>query len=104
MENKKLHATKRIAAICFQSHWTGGDNMSEKLEFRCYGQEMRDFGLVDFIGPNIESVRRWVCEVCGHGIDLVHFDFDEAELQDELELYGDLPSPSPIYQVKGGDG
>lgn len=78
--------------------------MSEQFEVHCCGQAMRSFGLVDCIGPNVESVRRWVCEVCGHGIDLVHFDFDEAELQNELELYGDLPSPLHIHQVKGGNG
>jgi hypothetical protein len=76
--------------------------MSEQFETYCCGQPMRSFGVVDFIGPTIESGRRWVCEVCGHGIDLVHFDFDEAELENELELYGDLPSPSHIQQLKGG--
>ena len=78
--------------------------MSEQFDIRCCGQEMRNFGRVDFIGPSIESINRWVCEVCGHGIDLVHFDFDEAELQNELELYGDLPSPLHTYQLKGGNG
>ena len=78
--------------------------MGEQLDFSCCGQEMRSFGLVDFIGPNIESVKRWVCEVCGHGIDLVHFDFDEAELRNELELYGDEQSPPHAQQLKGGNG
>jgi hypothetical protein len=104
MENKKLRGTKPISAIRSQSQPTGGDNMSEQFAVHCCGQAMRSFGLVDVIGPNIESVRRWACEVCGHGIDLVHFDFDEAELENELELYGDLSSPLHIHQLKRGNG
>jgi hypothetical protein len=41
--------------------------------------------------------------VCGHGIDLVDFDFDEEELENELELYGDNQAPSHVQQVKGGE-
>ena len=77
--------------------------MNKQFETYCCGQPMRAFGLVDCLNPCVDSVRRWVCEVCGHGIDLIHFDMDELELQNELELYGDAASPTHTHQLKGGD-
>ena len=77
--------------------------MSEQFETYCCGKPMRSFGFKEFIDWNTDSIQRWVCEVCGHGIDLVHFNFDEEELENQLELYGDMKSPSHIPQLKGGD-
>lgn len=68
----------------------------------CCGKPMRNFGLVYCINPCVESIHRWVCEVCGHGIDVVHFDFDELAVQHELN--GEAASPFLIHQLKGGDG
>jgi hypothetical protein len=76
--------------------------MSERFATFCCGQKMRSFGLVDCLNRGVDSIHRWVCEVCGHGMDLVHFDLDELELQNELAAYGDLPSPVHTHQLKGG--
>lgn len=84
-------------------HYDGGETMSEAFSFNCCGEEMRCLGLVDVLAREVDSVRRWICPVCGHGVDLVHFDFDEMELQNELELYGEAASPLHTQQVKGGD-
>lgn len=76
--------------------------MNQKHRTFCCGTPMRSFGRIDCLNPAIESIQRWVCEVCGHGIDVVHFDLDELELQNELQLYGDVMSPIHSHQLKGG--
>ena len=77
--------------------------MNQQFRTYCCGTAMRSFGRIDCLNPAIESIQRWVCEVCGHGIDVVHFDLDEWELQNELELYGDAQSPLHVKYLKGGD-
>ena len=77
--------------------------MSKEFDFSCCGKEMVCLGLVDVMAPEVESIRRWVCPVCGHGVDLVQFNLDEPELHNELELYGEAASPPHIQQLKGGD-
>ena len=61
----------------------------EAMCFSCCGEEMVCLGLVDALNPEVDSIRRWICPICGHGVDLVHFDFDELELRNELENYGE---------------
>ena len=75
MENKNSHKKEPSAG--------------NALSFRCCGKLMVSLGQVpaeDFVNT---EVYRWFCEVCGHGIDLVHFDFDEQTLREELKACGD---------------
>lgn len=76
--------------------------MNQKHKTYCCGMPMRSFGLVYSINPCVDSIHRWVCEVCGHGIDVIHFDFDELEVQHEIN--GEAATPFPYHQLKGGDG
>jgi hypothetical protein len=64
----------------------------------CCGQVMRALGSVDCWGPNIEKVERWICPVCGRGVDLVEYFLDAEELQNELESYAAMEA-SPIAHL-----
>jgi len=82
----------------------GGENVeNDEWSLNCCGEAMLCLGLVDCLHPLVESVRRWACPNCGHGVDLVHFRFGEVELHNELELYDVAAAPLYTHQMKGGE-
>jgi len=105
MENKKLNCPQRAQLL--RTHHRRDmrmDKLNQKHRIFCCGTPMRSFGRLENFNPAIESIQRWVCEVCGHGIDVAHFDLDELTLQAELRSDGDLASPFNTHQMKGGMG
>jgi hypothetical protein len=76
--------------------------MRREFSFSCCGEQMLCPGLLDTLTSGVDSTRRWICPVYGHGADLVHFNFDQIELRMELERYGASESPVHIQQLKGG--
>jgi hypothetical protein len=65
----------------------GGQSMVVTIGTRCCGREMQALGLVDVSCVAAESAQRWLCPVCHHGLDVVHYYVDEEEFENQLALY-----------------
>ena len=76
--------------------------MVTELRTICCGHAMRALGKVDSLAPNVEKVERWLCPLCGRGLDLTEYFLEAEELQSELDLYLPGKAPEALLHIFAG--